>query len=220
MYNIFQSYSPYFLLCPSTPSGIPPTSPSQFRGPTSSPLFSFIIHQIRLVLLAYTGMRGHPLECGQPTRGHTPKENRFFLHNCHGLPIAPQLGVGACVSLPHPCWSVGVFGDLALCRQFQCLWIPECSVPVLSKSPCILPFFLTSGSYEFSALFSGMFLEPWGVRCNTDVPFRANLSTDTVYVLTSCEFLYFQQNILLVFSAYHTCCQVSRLSFTFKQWSI
>lgn len=143
----------FTLLPPPTPSGRPPTSPSQFRGPTSLPLFFFIIHQIWLVLSAYTGVRGHPLERGQPTRGHAPKENGFFLRNCRGLPIAPHLGAGACVSLPHPCWSVGGFGDLALCRQSQRMWIPKRSGPVTSKRPCLLPLFLTAGSYKFSALF-------------------------------------------------------------------
>lgn len=129
MYDVFQSYSPYFLLQLLlsfnsfwNSSNIPfPVSWAHLPTPC---LFHNSPNPVSSVHTHRHARQSTGAEHGQPTRGHTPKENRFFLRNRHGLPIASQLETGACVSLPHPCWSVGSFGNLALCRQSQQLLIP------------------------------------------------------------------------------------------------
>lgn len=83
---------------------------------------------------------------------HPQKKNDSFSYTSQQLPTAPQLGIGPCDPLPHPCWS---FAGLLFCRpcagnhsqyEFLSAIVMPCPNDYISQHS-----FLFSGSFIFSA---------------------------------------------------------------------
>lgn len=127
----------------------------------------------KLVLLKCAWVSSHLTEHGQPTWCHIPKERGLFLH--HRLPTANS---SSAVDSP-PAIHAGMMSAGSLCRQVLLLWAPECSTSAVFRRHGFEAD--AQELWLFKPYFPSSLMSPelWGQRCDIDVSFAAEYSTDT-----------------------------------------
>lgn len=107
-----------------------------------------------------TGMWGHPLEYGWPTRDHNLKETGPSPRS-HALWLTPQIKLRACEALPSALWSIDWLDLIQVsCRCQQLLWAHRCTGLLMPGRGCFAPVLasLTFGSHSASPSSSVMVL--------------------------------------------------------------
>lgn len=106
------------------------------------------------------------------------------LPRSHQLSVAHQLQVEL-LNLSHV--HARILTGLILCSQPQLFLVHKYSFPVIARWHCFILVLPDSGSYNLSALFCNRSLA-FG-RVTGIWPFLTEHSIDTLWALTSCEFL-------------------------------